>query len=131
MHQVRQEGSNPAISDKEVTADSVTVVDGPKFSASKTAKKKNKKSKTPTKIRPNNLGQFHASMRDALARNSDQTLHVVHKAFGAANLTMLDGEYPGLQPITAAEIEAPPQRHHQTLMEMMKVRMMVVGLEQG
>jgi hypothetical protein len=48
-------------------------------------------------------------MRDALARNSDQTLHVVHEAFGVANLTMLDGGYPGLQAITAAEIEAPPR----------------------
>jgi hypothetical protein len=47
-------------------------------------------------------------MKDALAKISDQTLHVVHEAFGVANLTMLDGGYPGSQPITSAEIEVQP-----------------------
>jgi hypothetical protein len=47
--------------------------------------------------------QFHANMKEALAKNSEQTLHVVHSAFGIANLTMLDGSYPGSQPITSAE----------------------------
>jgi hypothetical protein len=47
-------------------------------------------------------------MKDALAKISDQTLHVVHEAFGVANLTMLDGGYPGSQPVTSAEIEVQP-----------------------
>jgi hypothetical protein len=58
MHQVRQEGSNPAISDKEVTADSVTVVDGPKISASKTAKKKIRRAKHLPRFDPITLGNF-------------------------------------------------------------------------
>ena len=94
--------------DEEVTEDSVTVVLGLNNNVAKNAKKKEKKSKAPTKNRPNHLGQFHASMKDALAKISDQTLHVVHEAFGVANLTMLDGGYPGSQPISSAEFEVQP-----------------------
>jgi hypothetical protein len=94
--------------DEEVKEDSVTVVLGLNNNVAKNAKKKEKKSKAPTKNRPNHLGQFHANMKDALAKISDQTLHVVHEAFGVANLTMLDGGYPGSQPISSAEFEVQP-----------------------
>lgn len=93
--------------DEEITVDSVTVIDGLNANVSKNQKKKDK-TRAPTKTRPNNLAQFHANMKDAIAKNSEQTLHVVHEAFGVANLTMLDGGYPGSQPITAAEIEVQP-----------------------
>jgi hypothetical protein len=86
--------------DKEKDTDSVIVVEEPKTS-SKKKDKKDKTAKPPVKPRPNNLKQFHESMKAALAKNSEQTLHVVHSAFGIANLTMLDGGYPGSQPITS------------------------------
>jgi hypothetical protein len=86
--------------DKEKDTDSVIVVEEPKTS-SKKKDKKDKTAKPPVKPRPNNLKQFHESMKAALAKNSEETLHVVHSAFGIANLTMLDGGYPGSQPITS------------------------------
>ena len=86
--------------DKEKDTDSVIVVEEPKTS-SKKKDKKDKTAKPPVKPRPNNLKQFHESMKAALAKNSEQTLHVVHSAFGIANLTMLDGGYPGSQPISS------------------------------
>ena len=97
-------------SEKEITleVEDVIDVDEPKTSSKKKDKKdsKGKKgnhAKPPVKGRPNNLKRFHENMRAALAKNSDQTLHVVHSAFGIANLTMLDGGYPGSQPITSPE----------------------------
>ena len=58
-----------------------------------------------SKARPNDILRFHDNMTAALAKNSDQTLHVVHSVFGIANLTMLDGGFPGSQPITTHEDE--------------------------
>ena len=85
-------------SEKEITleVEDVIDVDEPKTSSKKKDKKdsKGKKgnhAKPPVKGRQNNLKRFHENMRAALAKNSDQTLHVVHSAFGIANLTMLDG----------------------------------------
>jgi hypothetical protein len=91
-----------ALAMEEEDTNSVTVVEGQQTTANKKDKKA-KTSKPPTKNRPNNLLQFHANMKEALAKNSEQTLHVVRCAFGIANLTMLDGGYPGSKPITSAE----------------------------
>ena len=90
---------------EEIDNDSATVQ---KEKQTSTKTKSNKKAKLQKKkSRPNNIGQFHENMRAALATISDQTLHVVHSAFGVANLTMLDGGYPGSQPIALPERTVP------------------------